>query len=56
MQTDVAAAAVSKAHEVGGSVRLISKTVTVRDVNDETSKFSEEEIMKTLSGFVQVSF
>ena len=65
VQADLAGRAVSKAQEVGGSVRLISRSdgdpVTaevgsvLRDV-DNNQVMSVEEIMESLSGFVQAQF
>ena len=70
-QADLAGRAVSKAEEIGGSVRLISRSdggqgrvVSSSDVGQVTANVlrdvdnnraaSVEEIMESLSGFVQV--
>jgi len=64
-QADLAGRAMSKAQEVGGSVRVISRS-DVGHVTDEVSAVlrdmdnnraaSVEEIMESLSGFVQAVF
>jgi len=64
-QADLAGRAMSKAQEVGGSVRVISRA-DVGHVTDEVSAVlrdmdnnraaSVEEIMESLSGFVQAVF
>ena len=64
-QADLAGRAVSKAEEIGGSVRVISRSdrgqVTakvsdvLRDVENNRAE-TVEEIMELLSGFVQVEY
>jgi len=63
-QADVAGRALSKAESIGGSVRFVSRsdqgqvkvsTAVLRDV-DNKSTASVEEIMESLTGFVQVYY
>lgn len=56
-KADVAIAAIRKAQEVGGSVRMIKRT---KDGNADSvvsngTSYSAAEVMESLSGFVQVS-
>jgi len=64
-QADLAGRAASKAEEIGGSLRVISRsdggqvtsevTTVLRDTENNRAA-SVEEIMETLSGFVQAVF